>query len=165
MDWIVEAFGTAALTALAAALINLYFSSKLKHELDVKLEGIKPITAEETLRRQNLLNAKRDAFFEAINALSAYLEAVPWSGPDIPEDRPVLHIRPSEAQVNTAVAKLAIFADNPKIIDAYLHCFVGASAPQVGELINLMRFDLGYGNLKTDPSSYKIYFKREPNLS
>lgn len=165
MDLVVQAFGTAALTALAAALINLYFSNKLKHELDVKLESIKPATAEETLKRQNLINAKRDAFFEAINILSSYLEAVPWTGPDIPEDRPKLHSRPSEAQVNTAVAKLALFADNPKIVDAYLRCFAGTSAPQVGELINLMRFDLGYGNLKIDPSSYKLYFKREPHLS
>lgn len=165
MEWIVEAFGTAALTALAAALINLYFSNKLKHELDVKLEGIKPITAEETLRRQNLLNAKRDAFFEAITVLNTYLEAVPWQGPDIPEDRPKLHSRPSEAVVNTAVAKLALFSDNPKIVEAYLNCFVGASAPHLGELINLMRFDLGYGNLKADPNSYKVYFKRESQLN
>lgn len=161
-DWIANMLGSATVTGIAILVINQYVVGRIKHEFDCRIEALKPLTAEETLRRENFLNAKRDAFYDAILVLSQFLEAVSWSGPNIPQDRPVQGKRPTEAVVNTCLAKISMFCDDPEIPNAFLKCFQNASPVSLGQFVNRLRQDLGYKELPFDPNEYKRFFSREP---
>jgi hypothetical protein len=175
MNWnfIGEVFTTSVLTSALLGLLVQYLMGKLKHdlnvnlenikhELNVELEKVKPFTAEETLKKQNYINSKRETFFEALELLNKFHESTPWSGPDIPKDRPISNTRPSESEVNTVVAKMALYSDSAVIVMKYLDCFNNASPVLIGHLMNLMRIDLGYGELPFNPDEYLRFFKREP---
>jgi hypothetical protein len=151
-----------ALTALAVWLTQKYLVGRIKFDFDKKLEGIKPLTAEETLRRQNYLNSKRDSFFEAVSLLCKHLEATPWTGLDIPNDRVLHGDRPTEAEVNSCIAKLAMYADDASIPVQFVAAF-SATPASLGAFINQLRTDLGYDTATIDPESYPYFFKRSPD--
>ena len=161
-EWLQHVLTTATVTGASIFIIQKYLLARIKHDFDLKLEKIRPLTAEETLRRENFLNAKRDAFYEAISVVNQFLEAVPWEGPDVPPDRPVRGERPSEATVNVCLAKISMFCDDGDIPTAFLACFQNASPVSLGEFVSLLRRDLGYGDLPFDSKDYKRYFAREP---
>ena len=159
--WLQNVLSSGVVTAVAIWIIKKYVVGRIKFDFDQKIEQLKPLTAEETLRRENRLNSKRDTFFDAIDAISRYLESTPWSGPDVPADRPVQGQRPSEAEVNACHAKLSIYSDDLTIPDAFILCFEGASPASLGRFIKSLRKDLGYENSSFDPEHYKYHFKRE----
>lgn len=167
-DWVltvvVSVLTSGVANAAATWLIQQYFLAKIKHDLDLKLEAAKPLTAEETLRRQNNLNSKRDAFFEAISLVNRHHAAVEWSGPDIPSDRKLSGTRPTESEVNTCYAKLCLFSKDPQIPIRFFTCFGAASAVSVGEFVSLLRQELGYGELPFSPEFYTRFFGREPGV-
>lgn len=161
-DWLQTVIASSAVTAAAIWIIQRYVLARIKHDFDLRLEALKPLTAEDTLKRQNYLNSKRDAFFDAVAVVSRHLEAVPWSGSDIPADRPVSGQRPSEAEVNTCLAKLSLYSDDPAIPEAFLSCFADVSPVSLGHFIDQLRRDLGYGALPSAAERYKYFFRREP---
>ena len=160
-EWLQIVITYGVVTAAAVWIIKKYVLGSIKHYFDRRLEALKPLTAEETLRRQNYLNSKRDAFFDAVELVSKHLAAVPWSGSDVPLDRSLHGNRPSESEVNTCLAKLSLYSDDPEIPEAFLSCFSNASPDSLGHFINRLREDLGYGTLTSDPKDYKYCFMRE----
>jgi hypothetical protein len=139
-----------------------WFSAQVKHKLDVALERMRPLTAEETLRRENYLNSKSQAYYEAITLVSRWLAATPWSGPDVPRDRSLEGNRPSEAEINTGRAKLAMFVDNPEVLATFDTLFGPASAPLLGKFVEMARKDMGYTSIPVPADSYHYIFKRTP---
>ncbi|MBL4701057.1 MAG: hypothetical protein JKX85_07350 [Phycisphaeraceae bacterium] len=162
-DWLEIVLGAGTATAIAILIIQAYILNRSKHNFDLKLEKLKPLTAEDILRRQNFLNSKRDAFFDEVDIVCKHLGSVPWNGPDIPMDRVLSGDRPSESEVNTCQAKLAIYSDDPEILEKFQKCFGKASSVLVGEFLNQLRKDLGYEALKVEPGNYKYIFMRDPN--
>lgn len=161
-DWLLNLLLSGAFIGGFIWIVKKFVIEKIKHYFDLRLENLKPLTAEETLKRQNYLNSKRDVFFDAISIVSRHLEAVPWSGPDIPKDRYIRDVRPDEYEVNTCLAKLSLYSDDPKIPDEFLNCFGNATAVSLGHFVNRLRMDLGYGELTSNPEDYKYFIKREP---
>ena len=160
--WLQNVLSSGAVTAVAIWIIQKYVVGRIKFDFDQKMEQLKPLTAEETLRRENRLNSKRDIFFDAIDLINRSLEATHWSGPGVP-NRPVRGQRPSEAEVNSCHAKLAIYSDDLTIPDAFIFCFEKTSAASLGCFIQSLRKDLGYENPSFDPEHYKYHFKLESN--
>ncbi|MCW1916793.1 hypothetical protein OJ996_24610 [Luteolibacter sp. GHJ8] len=157
-EWLQQALVSATTTGAAIWIIQKYALAKIKHDFDLKLENLKPLTAEETLRRENYLNSKRDAFFEVTATLGRYMESSEWDGPDVPPSRTSQCTKPSEAEINGCMAKLALYSDSPEILTEFTQCFQTISSVSFGRLLSLMRQDLGYGALPIDPESYKYVF-------
>lgn len=155
---------SAVTTGAAIWIIEKYILGRIQYDFSRKMESLKPLTAEETLRRENFLNSKRDAFYEAVTIVNQFLEAVPWHGRDIPKDRPIAGNRPSESAVNTCLAKISMFCNDPEIPTAFLSCFANASPVSIGHFVNRLRRDLGYGDVPFDPDDYKRFFAREPEI-
>lgn len=86
-ELITIALSNTFVTAASIWVIKTYLLGRIKFDFDKKVEELKPLTAESILMRGNFLKAKRDAYYEALNVVNEFLEAIPWSGPDIPEDR------------------------------------------------------------------------------
>lgn len=164
-DWLQHVLTSATVTGASIWIIQKYLLVKIKHDFDLKLERIKPLTAEETLRRQNYLNSKRDAYFEAAATLCRHLEAAEWNGPDVPKDRITTGSRPTEAEINGCLAKLALYSDDPEIAKGFMVAFQNASPASLGIFLNRLRQDLGYGELPTAPEDYGYVFARSPNTT
>ncbi len=162
-EWITTALSSACVTGASIWVIQKYLLGRIRFDFDRKLEELKPLTAEAILMRGNFLNAKRDAYYEALDVVNKFLEAIPWSGPDIPEDRPQAGHVPTEAAVNSCLAKLSMFCDDPEIPEKFLGCFQTASAVSLGHFVSSLRKDLGYGDLPGDPEDYKRFFARDPS--
>jgi hypothetical protein len=115
---------------------------------------IKPLTAAETLKRENFLNAKRDVYYEAIeiaNREYAFIEFTDGKGNvTIKYQRDRGTSKPSEFEVNTCFSKLCIYSDNKEILMLYKKFFLrdpNAKPIQILEdFVNLLRKDLGYGD-------------------
>ena len=136
-----------------------YITRRAQHLAD---KEAKPLTASEVLKAENYLNAKRDAYYEAIRILTRFSASVVWSGPDIPINRDIEDARPDESEVNACIAKISIFTDDPQIPSKYIEVFQNMSAPALGELIHLIRRDLGYGDLPLKPQDYSYHMTRNP---
>ena len=161
-EWFQSILTSSVVTASAIWIIQKYLVAKIKHDFDLRLEALKPLTAAEALRQQNYLNSKREAYFEAISVITRYLEAVPWGGPDIPADRLQLESRPSESEVNACLAKLSLYSGDLNIPSQFLSCFDGASPVALGRFVNMLRRDLGHDEIHMNPEEYKYFFRREP---
>jgi len=144
------------------AVVGGLLATWAKHKLDVALERMRPLTAEETLRRENYLNSKSQAYYEAITLVSRWLAATPWSGPDVPRDRSLEGNRPSEAEINTGRAKLTMFVDSPEVLATFDTLFGPASAPLLGKFVEMARKDMGYASIPVPADSYHYIFKRTP---
>ncbi len=122
------------------------FQKYFEHKLE-------PLTAAETLKRQNFLNAKKDVYYEAVelaNREYAFIEFTDSSGKimtNYPRDRGTK--KPTEFEVNTCFSKLCIYSDDKEILKLYkkffLHDPKGKPIQVLEDFVNLLRKDLGYG--------------------
>lgn len=77
-----------------------------------------PLTASETLKRENFLNAKRDTYYEAINILNRDLAYTVFTIEGKPIDTANSNIGgtyPTDIEINSCFSKLCIYSDNPQI--------------------------------------------------
>lgn len=150
-DWLKLLLTNAALLALLGAVMQHYLSAKISQRLE-------PLTAEDVLRRQNFVNSKLAAFRQAADVVSRSLASQPWSGRDVPPERNASEERPSEAEINSSAAALALFSSDDRIRDAFIKCFQKASPADFGTLIGLFREDLGYGKTPWRAEEYPYIF-------
>lgn len=116
-----------------------------------------PLTAAETLKKENFLNAKRDTYFEAINILNRELAHTSFIVDGKLTDTTNRNIGgsyPTDVEINSCFSKLCIYSDNPEIPLIYQKMFISASVNrpilQMVTFINLVRKDLGYGGAIID---------------
>jgi len=116
-----------------------------------------PLTAAETLKKENFLNAKRDTYFEAINILNRELAHTSFivDGKLIDTtNRNIGSSYPTDVEINSCFSKLCIYSDNPEIPLIYQKMFINVSTNrpilQMVTFINLVRSDLGYGGAIID---------------
>jgi hypothetical protein len=157
-EWLQQVLTSSIVTGASIWSVQKHLLSKIKHDFDLKLEKIKPLTAEETLRRQNFLNSKRDAYFEAAETLCRHLETTNWSGPDVPKERLITGEKPTEAQINGCLAKLALYTEDSEILREFIAAFENASPASLGSFLNRLRKDLGYGELPVPANKYGYVF-------
>lgn len=112
-----------------------------------------PITAAETLKRENFLNAKRDTYFEAIQIANRILAHTEFTLNGVASDTSN-RIRgtnyPTEYEYNNCFAKLCIYAENKNIPILFREMAINNSNEKkpvllMIEFIKLIREDLGYG--------------------
>jgi hypothetical protein len=135
----------------------------LGYLFDKKLEMLKPLTAAETLRRENYLNSKLQTYYGAIELLCSWMACESWTGPDVPTDRKPQADRPTESEINVCHAKLALFADDPAVLETFKQFFSGGPKhliPIFGEFINLARKDMGYGQSLISADKYTYIARR-----
>jgi hypothetical protein len=125
-----------------------------------------PLTAEETLRRTNFLNAKRDVYSQAIDILnralanSEFIENGQLSSP-LHRNRGSKY--PTELEVNSCFSKLCIYSSNKEILRTYRKLFDNKDKQlkpilEMGKFVNLLREDLGYESIKVDPYNNEFQF-------
>jgi hypothetical protein len=116
-----------------------------KHELQQDLERSKPLTAEETLRLQNRLNARRDAYFDALRVVYERMAADPMHTQDGILRSAASPTPPSELERNLAYAKMSLFSGSARVLELFENIWAKrASPPDIGMLVDAMRQDLGY---------------------
>jgi hypothetical protein len=157
-EWVQNLLSYGVLSTIAVFILKKYYISRVKFEFDKQLENLKPLTAEETLRRENYLNSKRDAYYESIELLCKLLQSAECSGPDVPKDRKVIKIDISEHTINSCYAKLVLYSDNNQIPTVFRDSFSSCSPQMLGKYINLVKKDLGYGNATIVPEKYSYIF-------
>jgi hypothetical protein len=85
-----------------------------------------PAIAEETLKRQNLINYKKDAYLEAIDIVNRYFITTEHYLPDssilFKPDTAVK--KPSQMEMNTCMVKLYIYSGNHDIPKLFAQIFV-----------------------------------------
>ena len=136
----------AILELIVLGIILFVFQKYFEHKLG-------PLTASETLKRENFLNAKRDVYYEAIeiaNREYAYIDFTDATGKvmtNYPRDRGTT--KPTEFEVNTCFSKLCIYSDDeniPRLFKQFfLHDSNGKPIQILEDFVNLLRKDLGYG--------------------
>jgi len=112
----------------------------------------KPLTAAETLKKENFLNAKRDVYFEAIELANRVIGQYELRQPGEPKIKMLRNIGaefPTEFEVNTCFAKLCIYSDNKEIIRLFKEIIKTHDETKpvaaLEDFVNLLRKDLGYG--------------------
>jgi len=141
-----EFWANAIIQVLILGILIFVFQKYFEHKLE-------PLTAAETLKRQNFLNAKKDVYYEAIDLANreyAFIEFTDSSGTiltNFPRDRGTK--KPTEFEVNTCFSKLCIYSDDREILKLYKKFFkydpTGKPIQVLEDFINLLRKDLGYG--------------------
>lgn len=144
---------------LMIGILLFIFQKYFEHRL-------KPLTASETLKRENFLNAKRDVYYEAIeiaNREYAFIEFTDVNGKSMTNykrDRGTL--KPTEYEVNTCFSKLCIYSDNKEIPMLYKKFFLkdddGRPIQVLEDFVNLLRKDLGYGDGVIKPRSNEYQY-------
>lgn len=112
-----------------------------------------PLTAAETLKKENFLNAKRDVYFEAIDILNRNLANSEFTINGMLQDttnRRRGGTYPTELEVNSCFSKLCIYSDNKQIPVVFQRLFDSNDKNlkpilEMVTFINLVREDLGYG--------------------
>lgn len=132
-------------------LLQQYTLAKVRQEIE-------PLTAQETLRRQNLLNSKLAAYRNACAVVCQSLASQAWKGSGVPDGRQVSRAKPSEESINTCAADLALFSGDPRVRNSFMKCFQSPSAADLGTFIAVLREDLGYGKSHFDPTEYPYFF-------
>lgn len=135
-------------------LIQGYFNNKWQ-----------PLTAAETLKRENFLNAKRDVYYEAINILNRNLANTDFTVNGKITDttnRNIGGTYPTDIEINNCFSKLCIYSDNPEIPLTYQKMFLMNSTVrpvlEMVTFINLVRKDLGYGGAIIDTTGDRYKF-------
>lgn len=124
-----------------------------------------PLTAAETLKKENFLNAKRDVYFQAIELANRAVGNSDLYEPGknkIDRPRNIGSKYPTEIEVNSCFSKLCIYSDDKEIILLFKEIFLPINTTRpiavLEDLINLMRKDLGYGkgiiSLETNEYQY-----------
>ena len=126
---------------------------------------LKPLTAEETLKRQNFLNAKKDVYYEAIELVNrefAHIDFKDLAGNLLNSfERNRGAKRPNEFEINSIFSKLCVYSDNKKIPLTFKRFFLKKPEDRpigiLEEFINLIRHDMGYGKeiLTTKSNEYE----------
>ena len=159
--WIYPLFNLVLIIGLFL-LFKIYIPSAVQHGFDVKLEHIKPLTAEEILKRENFLNSKRDVYFEALELVSRNLACSNWSlqNPNMVRTEDLIY--PTEVEVNTVLAKLTIFTNDPQIPRKFAELFPGGDRKvvikDIGNFVNILREDMGYGGSGISDEKYIYAF-------
>ena len=135
-------------------LVQGYFNNKWQ-----------PLTAAETLKKENFLNAKRDTYYQAIDILNRNLAHTSFTVGGKLVDTINSNIGgsyPSDIEINTCFSKLCIYSDNPKIPLTYQKLFLNDTAMkpvlEMVTFINLVRQDLGYGVAIIDTAGDRYKF-------
>lgn len=140
-------------------ILNIGLGSWINYKLSKRLKDYEPLTAEKMLKRENYLNSKRELFFVLINLLNRNLAAAIWTGPEAPKNRILEGSRPTEVEINSCFSKLCLYVDDKKILKDFPYIFTDDVSPsRVGEYINLLRKDLGYGEGVITPDKYPYVF-------
>jgi len=119
-----------------------------------------PLTAAETLKKENFLNAKRDTYFEAISILNralindSFIENGKVS--DNLNRNPGSEY-PNDLEINSCFSKLCIYSDDKEVLDLYRKLFLARDSTSrpildMRNFIIHLRQDLGYGDIKIDPT-------------
>lgn len=127
------------------------------------IEQTRPATAEEVARRERLVLAKLEAYSTSIDLLSQIMSSMHWSGPTVPPGRP-LGAPPDEWRVNAAVARLGLFADDAKLLDAFYKTAMGGdnAIKDWERFVSLARRDMKYGQVELEENDFKYVFGRPP---
>ena len=125
------------------------------------MESLRPRVAEETLRSENLVNSKRDAYYEAIGVMSRYMAATAEYADNPKRVPPGKTTAPTEAEVNAAKAKLVLHTDDPRVVSQFDSLLVESNnlIRTFGQFIQLAREDMGYATCSL-PGTYKYIFLR-----
>lgn len=116
-----------------------------------------PMTAAETLKKENFLNSKRDTYFQALDLLNRNLSNTNFTMNGILSDT-INRTRggnyPTELEVNSCFSKLCIYSDDENIPIIFQKMFVSDSKSrpilEMLTFVKLVRKDLGYGDTKID---------------
>lgn len=125
-----------------------------------------PITAAETLKKENFLNAKRDTYFEAIDILNRNLANSDFTINGVLQDttnRKRGGIYPTELEINSCFSKLCIYSDDKQIPITFYKLFDTNNKNlkpilEMSIFINLVRKDLGYGVAIIDTTQDRYKF-------
>lgn len=116
-----------------------------------------PLTASETLKKENFLNAKRDVYFSAIKLINQYLANTEWT--DLATGTALRASDksqwPTSTEVNSCYSMLCIYTDNKKILEIYIDVFDSnrtnkPTTQLLSEFAELLRQDLGYKSTPID---------------
>lgn len=166
LGFLAHVIGSGAVTVLLLFIIKRYIVEWTKHEFDVRLEEVqqrhreilekmRPLTAEETLRRENYLNSKLKAYYEAIELL---LEMIAAHRAKPSTSAPSVSSAPGEFNINSCTSKMALFSDDPEILKQFWKCIQTPSPADIAVFISMLRKDLGYGQLVIKPEHYVYIF-------
>jgi len=125
---------------------------------------LNPLQAESTLRRQNYLNSKRDAYYEAVDVMMRWMGAVDIS--PAPSWRVPQGTIPTERDVNLAKAKLVLFMDKEEVV-AQFDSFFASSANTIrtfGQFVKLARMDMGYADWQLLGKYKYLFVNPQPRL-
>lgn len=150
-EWLIRVLTDTLVVGFWWFVLQQYTLAKIR-------QRIEPLTAEETLRRQNLLNAKLQSYREACTVVCRHLAASPWKRDNVPPSRQASSDHPSEREINSCAATLALFTSDVRVRDAFMKCFQNASAADLGTFVGLLREDLGYGQSVFRPEEYPYFF-------
>jgi len=140
-------------------LLLFFFQKRIEH-------NIKPLTAAEILKKENYLNAKKDAYYEAIEIVNRIYATSDWSGPIAKEmeglGRNAGTEYPSEIENNMVYNKLCLYADSKEVPNKFRDFFDPTKtkhAPLLCEFINILKKDLGYDDwyMECEEEFIRIY--------
>jgi hypothetical protein len=125
-----------------------------------------PLTAAETLKKENFLNSKRDTYFQAIDIINRE-----FANSNFIEDSVSINQLyrnkggeyPTELEVNTCYDKLCLYSDKKDIPLTYFNLFKGRDSLnnpikpiyEMYKFISLIRKDLGYDDILLDYTEFK----------
>lgn len=124
---------------------------------------VKPLTAKEILKQQNLLNEKKEVYVEAIKLINRHIAYLGLYAPDtkpVPVlDRNIGSKYPNENEVNSCFSKICIYSEDNQIPKLFNEIFddkdpLTHPMKEIEDFVNLLRLDLGYGKSKKNTDSY-----------
>jgi hypothetical protein len=135
--------------------VQKYFESKLA-----------PMTAEETLKREKFLNAKRDVYFQAIDILNKSLANTEFTINGVLQDTTNRNRGckyPTELEVNSCFSKLCIYSNDKEIPLTFYRLFSTDDKSlrpifEMSKFISLLRKDMGYGDILLDTTQDQFKF-------
>ena len=136
---------------------------ELAHQNRLLLEFQNPATAEETLRRETFVRAKLDAYHQAIDILARVFASMAWSEPNA-ASRGAPTPPPAEWEMNAALARLGIVADEPEVFDEFMGAARGGDEliGHYRRFIELARLDMRFGGTSLAATKLKYIFGRKP---
>ncbi|MCX6244906.1 MAG: hypothetical protein NTU98_09395 [Bacteroidetes bacterium] len=131
----------------------------------------KPITASEVLKRENFLNAKKNAYFEAIDIANKVMANLDYGSIDANTGNKIasefLHKHPQdlssfELEINSAYSKMMIFTSDTNILTSYFRIFVTPPTEKHIPIIEMRKFIVAIrkdlGNTEELPIEYKMLY-------
>ena len=85
---------------------------------------IGPLTAAQTSMKENFINSKREAYYDAIKVLSRQFASTHLAGEGVPSSR-LEEQPPTESEINQTIMKLALFSENSEILEKHNALFIG----------------------------------------